>query len=509
MTMPSITDSMDITSSRTTSIQETPSPKIRNGRLSQLFHAHSLHGRKLDIQLAHQPSPSGQPPLAEPVPINGSTVKLADPSRRASIQSLASSPGQKLSRSIGSIFRHFQQPPPTPVASLGLLSSPSSINKPSVSSSNNPTPSSSSVSSQSAYDHVDRLETKYGAYIKPNDRKKHLGGNRKNLASGATAVIRLVQTREKKILAVKEFSKKDKNEEERHYLKRMQNEYCIGKAVSGHRHVVSTMDLVIDEHHRWCTVMEYCAGGDLFSLLEERPSLSYMEQGCLFKQLLLGLQHLHRLGIAHRDIKPENLILTLGGTLKIADFGVADVVQTCFEKEPHECHEWCGSENFWSPEIWALTTPEDGYDGRALDCWSAAVTYFCIRHHALPFRCSFYRAPPAPPHAKLGSPAFVAAQAADLGDRGYQEYVDQRKKDPMNCRLWVDHPLHASNKPIDPLPDPVRACLSHLLDPDPIQRWTVDQALDHEWLQQVEMCQDGKLDNGWRHYHCLPTPTVA
>lgn len=82
--------------------------------------------------------------------------------------------------------------------------------------------------------------------------------SKKNIASGATAVIRLVRPSPKsQIYAVKEFKKRDKTESEREYFKRMQNEYCISKTVSGHPHVVQTFDLVQDEHDRWCTVMEY------------------------------------------------------------------------------------------------------------------------------------------------------------------------------------------------------------------------------------------------------------
>ncbi|ORZ14072.1 kinase-like domain-containing protein [Absidia repens] len=513
----------------------------KNSRLGGLFHSHS-HSvtttmQSLDSQSRrHSPAPSvplsnspSHTPTAQPLATNRSNNNSNDHDvnrhylrrRSSAAHSFAGldSRGVKLGRSLGNIFRHFQQQ-----SNISLKSSSSrttttdTANGGGTAGIKNHHRTSNTNNHPPAYDNVDRLESKYGHYIKPTAKRKHLGGNRKNLASGATAVIRLVQSHDASaILAVKEFIKKEKNEDERTYRKRMQNEYCISKSARGHPHVVETMDLVLDEHERWCTVMEYCAGGDLFSLLEERPSLSIMEQSCLFKQLLLGLQHLHKLGIAHRDIKPENLVLSRAGTLKIADFGVADVVQTCFEKQAHACHEWCGSENFWSPEMWTLTSAADAYDGRALDMWSAAVTYFCIRFRSLPFRCSFYRAPPCPQKATPGSPAMVAAHALDCGDDSYQRYLDQRDSDPLQCDLWLgpgwqphgekhdkDGGGSTNNNSHNVLSMDMRTCLSHLLNPDPKRRWTIDQALDCPWIQNVELCNDGELPNGWRHYHCAP-----
>lgn len=226
-----------------------------------------------------------------------------------------------------------------------------------------------------------------------------------------------------------------------------------------------------------------------------------MEGACLFKQLMLGLQHLHHLGIAHRDIKPENLILTKGGTLKIADFGVADVVQTCFEKEPRMCHKWCGSEPFWSPEIWNLRNQDDEYDGQALDIWSAAVTYFCIRFQSLPFASTFYTGKPgqSPPSGAVeGSPAAVAAAASDGGDKDYGKYVEQRKSlGSKECDFW------SSFKTDTPFTEEEKECLGGMLDPDPQTRWKADQIINSKWLQSIELCNNGELSNGWKHYHTL------
>ncbi|KAG1251819.1 hypothetical protein G6F68_012083 [Rhizopus microsporus] len=107
---------------------------------------------------------------------------------------------------------------------------------------------------------VPSLNEKYGDYVKPAKRAMSMGStSKKNIASGATAVIRLARhQKDGRILAVKEFKKRDKNEEdEKTYEKRMLNEYFISKSASNHLNVVETLDLVKDEKARWCVVMEY------------------------------------------------------------------------------------------------------------------------------------------------------------------------------------------------------------------------------------------------------------
>ncbi|KAI8580665.1 hypothetical protein K450DRAFT_236682 [Umbelopsis ramanniana AG] len=282
----------------------------------------------------------------------------------------------------------------------------------------------------------------------------------KSVGEGATAIIRLVRRRgHDTILAAKEFRKRSRNESERQYMKRMTSEFCISKPLD-HENVIKTFDLLKDDRGRWCTVLEWCAGGDVFTVLKD-VELTDDEIDCLFKQLVQGVHYLHTSGVAHRDIKPENLVLTATGTLKIIDFGVADVVQSCFEKESRVCAGYVGSEPFLSPEVFT----EKEYDGKALDVWSTAITWYGMQHKALPF------------------------DKAKKEDAFYTEYLAARRQ-----RNWP--PLVLCNIK-------ERECLYGMLDPDPTRRWTIERVLNCAWLENVETCQYAHTSSGAEHHHYI------
>jgi len=70
-------------------------------------------------------------------------------------------------------------------------------------------------------------------------------------------------------------------------------------------------------------VLEYLEGQTLERRLRTGGPLTPAEAVAVFEQALLGLEHVHEMGVIHRDLKPSNLFLTREGQVKIIDFSVA------------------------------------------------------------------------------------------------------------------------------------------------------------------------------------------
>jgi serine/threonine protein kinase/Flp pilus assembly protein TadD len=68
--------------------------------------------------------------------------------------------------------------------------------------------------------------------------------------------------------------------------------------------------------------LEYCGGGDLAEKIDGRPWPSQEAAG-LALVLARAMEFAHRQGIIHRDLKPSNVLLAEDGSPKIADFGLA------------------------------------------------------------------------------------------------------------------------------------------------------------------------------------------
>jgi len=63
-------------------------------------------------------------------------------------------------------------------------------------------------------------------------------------------------------------------------------------------------------------------------------------------QIISGVEYCHRNMVVHRDLKPENLLLDSKWNVKIADFGLSNVM-----RDGHFLKTSCGSPNYAAPEV--------------------------------------------------------------------------------------------------------------------------------------------------------------
>ncbi len=153
---------------------------------------------------------------------------------------------------------------------------------------------------------------------------RRLGGYRlvRRLGSGGMADVYLAeQTSLGRHVAVKVL----RPETLRHQgaVERFEQEARAAAALV-HGHIVQVHEVACIEGLHFL-VAEYVAGPSLGDWLDRRGPLDPAQALTVLAQVGSALVRAAQQGIVHRDIKPENLLVTSGGDVKVADFGLARV----------------------------------------------------------------------------------------------------------------------------------------------------------------------------------------
>jgi serine/threonine protein kinase len=157
------------------------------------------------------------------------------------------------------------------------------------------------------------------------------------------------------------------------------NEINIYKELN-HKNVIKMFEVLRSANYLYI-VMEYAAGGDLYTLLNNKTRLSETETRFYFRQIINGLEYIHTQGYSHRDLKLENILLTDQNQIKIADFGLSNKFV-----EGKLMETSCGSLRYATPEI----LKGKKYSGELADVWSCGIIMFTLLAGYHPFDDEVY-----------------------------------------------------------------------------------------------------------------------
>ncbi|XP_018650995.1 serine/threonine kinase [Schistosoma mansoni] len=191
-------------------------------------------------------------------------------------------------------------------------------------------------------------------------------------------------------------------------------------------------------------ILDLVTGGELFARVADCERLSEEEASNFVQQILLGVQHMHGLGIVHLDLKPENIMIEdlASRKIKIIDFGLARVLN------PNESfQDMAGTPEFCAPEIVNFDPITF-----ATDMWAVGVLTYILLTGISPF-------------------------AGDTQLETFQNILD----------CIVDY----SREEMQNVSDLAKDFIQKLLVKNPRKRSTVNECLQHPWIKP----KDNKQSN--------------